>query len=201
MPPPDVTDPNPAPARTAYGDDYELALAIKRGDPDALEELYDRTSKRAFGLAYRILQDAAQAEDVVQEVFLTVWRQADRIDPSRGKLTSYLLTMVHHKAVDTLRASRAGVRETAFDPARLQAATSDVADRVIQSLGADAVREALTSLPDDQRAPVEMAFFQGFTHIEISEKLKIPLGTVKSRLRLAMDKLRVALGVTQIDQV
>lgn len=176
-------------------------MAIKRGDPHALEDLYERTCRRAFGLAYRILQDGSRAEDIVQEVFLTVWRQAQRIDPSRGKLTSYVLTMVHHRAVDLLRSSRGGARETTFDSLRIQAGGGDVADRVLQALGAEAVRDALAILPDEQRAPVEMAFFQGFTHIEISERLRIPLGTVKSRLRLAMDKLRVALGGHGFDQV
>lgn len=196
-----MTDPNASHNRNEYGDDHDLALGIKRGDPDALEELYDRTSKRAFGLAFRILQDGAKAEDVVQEVFLTIWRNADRIDPNRGKISSYLMTMIHHKAIDSLRSKRSGIRETTLDLLQHQSQATDVADRVLQSLGRDAVRSALTSLPDDQRTPVEMAFFQGFTHVEISEKLSIPLGTVKSRLRLAMDKLRTALGVTQIDQV
>lgn len=196
-----MTDPNPAPARTSYGDDHDLAHALKRGDPDALEELYDRTSKRAFGLAYRILQDSAGAEDVVQEVFLTVWRQANRLDPARGRITSYLLTLVHHKAVDALRSARRGARETTLETVQLRSSEHDVADNVVRSIGRDAVREALTSLPDDQRVPVEMAFFQGLTHVEISQRLAVPLGTVKSRLRLAMDKLRHALGVTQIDQV
>lgn len=196
-----LNDPNASDNRNEYGDDYDLAVAIRRGEPDALEELYNRTSKRAFGLAYRILQDGAKAEDVIQEVFLTVWRNADRIDPSRGKISSYLMTMVHHKAIDLLRSDRSGIRETTLDLLQHQSSGGDVADRVLQSLGRDAVREALTSLPDDQRTPVEMAFFQGFTHVEISEKLSIPLGTVKSRLRLAMERLRTALGVTQIDQV
>lgn len=196
-----LTDPPSPGIRNEYGDDYDLAIGIKRGEPGALEELYERTAKRAFGLAYRILQDGARAEDVVQEVFLTVWRNADRIDPERGKISSYLMTMVHHKAIDALRSDRGGVRETDLNLLRHHSGGTDVAERVVQSLGHDAVRNALTSLPDDQRTPVEMAFFQGFTHVEIAEKLSIPLGTVKSRLRLAMDKLRTALGVTQIDQV
>lgn len=161
-----------------------------------MELLYDRLAGRAFGLAYRILRDSHSAEDVVQEAFLCLWRDAHRLSSDRGSVTSLLMTMVHHKAVDLLRARRG----RAADPLPLdtdglaQQSTADVIEAVTNSLGRDAVRQALGSLPDEQRRPMLMAYFEGLTHVEIAEALGIPLGTVKSRLRLGLEKMRTALG-------
>ena len=159
-----------------------------------MEVLYDRYSRQAFGLAYKILGDGPSAEDVVQEAFFAVWRQAEKLDAARGKLKSFVLTLVHHKAIDVLR-TRNGLasRQIAIDPAELQKAGPDFTDRVAAALDGEKVREALAVLPEDQREAVNMAYYQGLTHSEISERLGVPLGTVKSRLRLALDKMRVAL--------
>jgi RNA polymerase sigma-70 factor (ECF subfamily) len=162
-----------------------------------MEVLYDRLGRQAFGLAYRILGDGGAAEDAVQEAFLTVWRQSDRVDPARGKLTSFVLTVVHHKAIDALRARKGQVsRQVSLDPALIEKAGPDVTERALLSLDRDAINQALQDLPDEQRQPVVLAYFEGMTHVEISEKLSVPLGTVKSRMRLALDKLRLALGAT-----
>jgi RNA polymerase sigma-70 factor (ECF subfamily) len=159
-----------------------------------MEVLYDRLGRQAFGLAYRILGDGPAAEDVVQEAFLTVWRQADRIDAARGKLSSFVLTVVHHKAIDTLRVKRGQVaRQVPTDVADIEKAGADVSERVIQSLNHDEVRAALAAVPNDQRRAIEMAYYEGLTHLEIAEALGLPLGTVKSRLRLGLDKMRSAL--------
>jgi RNA polymerase sigma-70 factor (ECF subfamily) len=160
-----------------------------------MEVLYDRFSRQAFGLAYRILGDGPSAEDVVQDAFLSVWRQSERIDAARGKLQSYVLTLVHHRAIDVLR-SRKGMlaRQLPDDPAEIEKDAPDFTDRVLTAIEGEAVRRALTELPDDQRQCVEMAYYQGLTHVEIAEALNLPLGTVKSRLRLALEKLRGALG-------
>ena len=189
------TDLNARPERTTDGDDHELALGIRSGDPDALEEFYDRTSKQAFGLAYRILRNGASAEDAVQEAYLMVWRQGSKLDPTRGSLKSLLMTVVHRRAIDTLRSERGQRAAVASQDLDYLVGTSpDPAEGVALTMDREEVRTALGSLPADQRSPVELAFFKGLTHVEISEKLGVPLGTVKSRLRLAMDKLRIALG-------
>ena len=163
-----------------------------------MEVLYDRLGRQAFGLAYRILGDGPSAEDVVQEAFLTLWRQADRVDSARGKLSSFVLTIVHHKAIDALRAKRGLIaRQLSIEVGDIENPGSDVAERVLASLSGDEVRNALATVPDDQRRAIEMAYFEGLTHVEIAEALSLPLGTVKSRLRLGLDKMRTALRVGQ----
>ncbi len=159
-----------------------------------MEALYDLLSRRAFGLAYRMLGDSQSAEDVVQESFLSIWRAAERIDLSRGRLQSYVLTVVHRRAIDVLR-SRKGAQSSALpEDLPLADERADVEGTVAKALDGDTVRGALDGLPDEQRQVVEMAYFQGLTHVEISEGLGLPLGTVKSRLRLALDKMRVSLS-------
>lgn len=158
-----------------------------------MEALYDGLSRQAFGLAYRMLGDTQSAEDVVQEAFLSIWRAAARIDAKRGKLQSYVLTVVHRRAIDALRA-RKGLAQPTHDPPDIKDERADVAATVEMVLDAQAVRAALGGLPEEQKAVVEMAYYQGLTHVEIAEKTNLPLGTVKSRLRLALDKIRVALA-------
>ncbi len=174
----------------------DLLDRIRQRDRPAVAELYDLLGARAYGLAYRIVGERAAAEDAVQEAFLTVWRQADRVDAARGRLSAYLMTIVHHKAIDIARA-RAGrvARQLPLDPELAVAASDDVAGEVIAAADADAVRRSLSSLPDVQRRVVEMAYLEGLTHVEIAGALDTPLGTVKSRLRLAIEKLRATLGV------
>lgn len=158
-----------------------------------MEALYDGLSRQAFGLAYRMLGDTHAAEDVVQEAFLSIWRAAERVDTTRGKLQSYVLTVVHRRAIDALR-TRKGLAQPTDDPPDIKDERADVAARVEMVLDAEAVRAALGGLPEEQKAVVEMAYYQGLTHVEIAEKTNLPLGTVKSRLRLALDKIRVALA-------
>ena len=161
-----------------------------------MEVLYDRLSRRAFGLAYRIVGDGPAAEDVVQEAFLAVWRSAERIDAARGNLRSYVLTIVHRRAIDVLR-SRSGLSERQLpeSAAELLPREGDFTEAVASSVDGAVVRGALEDLPEDQRQVIEMAYYQGLTHIEISERLGLPLGTVKSRMRLALQKMRGSLGV------
>jgi len=159
-----------------------------------MERIYDQFGRQAFGLAYRIMGDGPSAEDVVQEAFLTLWRQADRIDPARGKLSSFLMTMVHHKAIDAVRSKQGRTaRQLSIDVADVEKHGTDVAERVAQSLSREEVRKALATIPDEQRRPIEMAYFEGLTHVEIAESLSLPLGTVKSRVRLGLQKLRAVL--------
>jgi RNA polymerase sigma-70 factor (ECF subfamily) len=175
---------------------------LRRREPRAIEVLYDRLGRQAFGLAYRILGDGQSAEDVVQEAFLTLWRNAERIDRARGKLNSFLLTIVHHKAIDSLRAKRGQtVRQTSIEIAEIEKTGTDVADRVLLTLDRDEVRKALSAVPDDQRRAIEMAYYQGLTHVEIAEALNLPLGTVKSRLRLGLEKMRASLKPGTADEL
>jgi RNA polymerase sigma-70 factor (ECF subfamily) len=160
-----------------------------------MEALYDRLSRQAFGLAYRILGDAPAAEDAVQEAFLTVWRQSERVDAARGKLTSFVLTIVHHRAIDALRSRKGQMsKQVSLDPELVEKAGPDVTERALLALDRDAVRDAVAQLPDDQRQTVMMAYFEGKTHVEISDELGVPLGTVKSRMRLALEKMRTAFA-------
>ena len=169
--------------RTTGREDENLAEGIRRRDPRAMEALYDRHSRQAFGLAYRILGDGPSAEDALQEAFLTVWRQADRIDSARGKLSSYLMTVVHHKAVDLLRSRRGqAVRHLPLDPNVVGQEETDMVEGLAHSSRRDAIQRALSSLPPEQREPILLAYFHGLTHIEIADKVAVPLGTVKSRL-------------------
>ena len=160
-----------------------------------MEALYDRYSRQAFGLAYRILGDGPSAEDALQEAFLTVWRQADRIDSTRGRLSSYLMTVVHHKAVDLVRSRRGqAVRHLPLDPSVVGQEESDMVEGLAHASRREAVQRALSSLPPEQLEPIGLAYFEGLTHVEIAERLALPLGTVKSRLRLGLEKMRSALG-------
>lgn len=163
-----------------------------------MEALYDSLSRQAFGLAYRILGDGPAAEDVVQEAFLSVWRQAERLDPRRGKLSSFVLTVVHHKAIDALRTRRGQTaRQITVDPANIEKPAPDVSESVLRSLDREAVQGALATLPEEQRRPILMAYFEGLTHVEIAAALSIPLGTVKSRLRLGLEKMQSSLGASE----
>ncbi len=148
----------------------------------------------AYGLAIRILGDGQDAEDAVQDAFLAVWRQADRLDPAKGRLSAYLLTVVHHRAVSLLRRRRtdgAPVDTEAYDQATPRA--DETFDTVSAALTRDAIQQGLTSLPPEQRETIELAYFGGRTHQEIGADLRVPLGTVKGRLRLGLEKLRARL--------
>jgi RNA polymerase sigma-70 factor (ECF subfamily) len=163
-----------------------LIRRLTRGDHKALGEFYDLYAGLVNGLAIRILRDPAEAEDTVQEVFVQVWRQAARFDPSRGTPEAWLCTMARTRALDRLR-KRTSRRE---EPEQAQAGTSQ-APRNEEAL---AVRRALDELPQEQRRALELAYYEGLTQSEIAERLGEPLGTVKTRIRTAMIRLRGVLG-------
>lgn len=172
----------------------EVARLIRRRDARGVDELYRLAGRRAFGLAYRILGDAQLAEDAVQEGFLALWRQAERVDPEDGHVVALLLTIVRRRALDRVRARlpRAGgdglVEEADH---RATAALAAVED----GLTFERVRSSLLELAPEQRAAIEMAYFEGLTHREIAARTGAPLGTVKSRLRLGIERLRAAMGI------
>ena len=158
--------------------------------------MYDRYGGIAYGLALRIIGDAGGAEDAVQEAFVSLWKQAPRFDPDRGQVKSWLLTIVHHKAVDAVR-RRSGRPERplpdsadAFVGGAFVAAGARPDQLAEMALDAEAVREAMALVPEDQRRVIELAYFAGMTHVEIAEKTGAPLGTVKSRLRIGLEKMR-----------
>jgi RNA polymerase sigma-70 factor (ECF subfamily) len=172
-------------------DDASLLRAIQAGTQDAVGDLYDRYGGQAYGLAVRITGDATAAEDAVQEAFVSLWRQAPRFDPARGQVKSWLLTIVHHKAVDIVR-RRSGRPERSLPDTPDAFVDEDAGpeQRAEQMIDAEAVREAVRHVPEEQRRTIEMAYYRGMTHVEIAEETGVPLGTVKSRLRIGLEKMR-----------
>jgi RNA polymerase sigma-70 factor, ECF subfamily len=161
------------------------------GDREALAMLYDRYSSLAYGVAMRVLGDPARAEDAVQDAFINVWNRASTFDAARGSLRAWLLTTVRNRCIDYLRGR--GSRERREDELNPNAdyaqAPSDPWREVALSLERAAVRDAMSSLPAEQRQVVEMAYFGGYSHAEIADMTRVPLGTVKGRMRLALEKM------------
>jgi RNA polymerase sigma-70 factor (ECF subfamily) len=157
---------------------------------DWLAALYDTYHRQALGLAFGVLGDRAEAEDVVQEAFLVAWRARGLYDANRGSMKSWFLTLVRNRAIDALRARR--VRSTEpLDPEGPHAADDDPARTALANLDQAWLGAAMAQLPIDQRRVVALAYFGGLTHLEIAAQLEIPLGTVKSRIRLGLDRLRL----------
>ena len=171
--------------------DSDLALALAAGREDALAELYDRYGRLAYSVALRILNDSGRAEDAVQESFLKLWRNAGQFDPARGSLRGWLISTVRNRSIDYLRGRAAHERdERGLNPAIESAGpSSDPWREVSESLERSAVREAITHLPTEQRHAVELAYFGGYSGREIADMTRVPLGTVKGRMRLALEKL------------
>lgn len=158
---------------------------LQSGDPDALAQLYDAYAGVVAALAQRILRDAAETEEVVQEVFMQAWRQASRFDPRRGSPAAWLVTMSRSRALDRVR--RRAVRREVSEGTPPAPSPAGLEEPL-------AVRAALTILTPEQREALEMAFYDGLTHVEIAQRLGQPLGTVKTRIRTAMLRLREALS-------
>lgn len=176
--------------------DEDLMVLVGRRDADAFEVVYDRHADRAFSLAYRMLGVRAAAEEVVQDAFLALWRSGEKYRPDRASVRTWLLGIVHHRAVDALR--RTTIRRPAAPAgealAELQAAEELTDVEAARREEARMLRQALTALPPDQCRVIEMAYYGGFTHTEIADMLGIPLGTVKGRMRLALEKMHTRLG-------
>jgi RNA polymerase sigma-70 factor, ECF subfamily len=171
--------------------DTDVLRRLAAGDRDAVAELYDRHAARVLGLAYRIVRNSGDAEDVVQEVFSQAWRTARNYEPSRGSVAGWLLMMARSRAIDRLRArqSRPPV-DAAPDLDGLPSDTASMSDRVVANQQAANVRAAMLALPPEQKIALELAYFEGLTHSEIAERLQIPLGTAKTRIRAALASLR-----------
>jgi RNA polymerase sigma-70 factor (ECF subfamily) len=186
----------PDPDRALDSSPEQLLERVAEGDRDAFAQLYDQTAPRVLGLIKRLLKDHAQSEEVTQEVFLEIWQTATRFDRNKGGAASWMLTMAHRRAVDRVRASQSsrdrdtkiGIRDFATD-------YDSVTEQVEIRIEHERVERALGRLTELQRQAVTLAYYGGYTHSEVSTMLHVPIGTVKTRLRDGMIRLRDELGV------
>ena len=180
--------------------DEDLMQLMRRGDPRAFEAVYERHSGAAFSLAYRMVGRGNVAEDVVQEAFLSIWRSGARYERARGSVRTWVLGIVHHRAIDQLRRSSVHDKRRASDEGleeRLESGER-TDNEVARREEAASIRSAMTTLPADQSHVIELAYFGGFTHTEIAEILGAPVGTVKGRMRLGLEKLRNQLRMLEM---
>jgi RNA polymerase sigma-70 factor (ECF subfamily) len=185
----------PARARLQSLADEELMALVRQGDNQAFEVIFARHVDAAFSLAYRMCGRRSAAEDVVQEAFLSLWRTGTRYDQRRGSVRSWVLSVVHNRAIDSFRRSRVRTGRDVPDEGLAERMPADEhTDQEVERRDeAGQVRGALKDLPAEQRQVIELAYFGGFTHNQIAEMLELPPGTVKGRMRLALSKLRVSL--------
>lgn len=176
---------------------HESALMqqLARRDQSALEMLYDRYSRTVYSLVLRITRQAAVAEEIVQDVFLSLWRNAHRYEEPRGRLSAWLLTLARNRALDHLRGKHAKQqqREEELAPDSFVPAAPDLAETVDLNRRAEKVRALMSALPETHQRAIELAFFDGMTHSEIAEKMQQPLGTIKSWIRVGLLRLREGL--------
>ncbi len=174
--------------------DEEICDLLEHGSPEGIEALYDRYGRLGFSLALRILGDSGSAEDVVQEAFLAMWRRSSTYRPERGSLRTWVCSIVHHRAVDRFRGRSGRARQDLpIEAAPPEARLSDTWDQVAAELERQDIRTALEKLPGEQRQTIELAYFGGYSQTEISDLMRVPLGTVKGRTRMALRKLRGTL--------
>jgi RNA polymerase sigma-70 factor (ECF subfamily) len=174
----------------------DLLLRVARGDTPAFEALYDQMSNVVFGVITRVLRDPAQSEEVSQEVLVEVWRTATRFDPDKGSASTWILTMAHRRAIDRVRSAQASHdREEKVAHRDHMPAFDEVAEQVETRLEREQVRRCLATLTELQRESVTLAYYGGYTYREVGELLEVPLGTVKTRLRDGLIRLRDCMGV------
>jgi len=177
--------------------DEDLMPLLAEKDPEAFEVFYDRHGGAAFSLAYRIVGDRTSAEDVTQEAFLSIWRSGARYDRARGSVRAWTLGIVRNRAIDALRRQSGNAPKLTFDDdaALEQRPSPDMTDeQALERETARTVRGALGELPSEQSKVIQLAYFGGFSHSEIAEMLSMPLGTVKGRMRLGIEKIRTQLA-------
>ena len=185
--------------------DEALINAIAGGAVWAMEPLYQRYSRILYSLAYRMVADHQVAEDLLQDAFLAVWRRATSYSPQSGAVRSWLVSIVHHRTIDYLRGvrRRSALKEATWEEVELdeRVAFPDVWEEAWRSVQSSQVRAALMNIPTEQRMVIELAYFQGWTHTEISQGCQIPLGTVKARMRLGLQHLKKALEKMGVNEV
>ena len=179
--------------------DAQLVTRIARYDEVALAEIYRRHGGAVYGLARRVLQNGTEAEDVAQEVFLRLWNQPERFDSSRGTLRSYLLAQSHARAVDTIRSLNAARRRELTDAQRTARSGYDLQHEAWDLMLSEEMVRALSELPEDERRAIELAYFQGHTYVEVAALLNEPEGTIKSRIRNGMRRMRGELARSGIE--
>ena len=184
--------------------DEALLNAIANGAVWAMESLYQRYSRILYSLAYRLVADHQVAEDLLQDAFLAIWRRSTSYSPQTGAARSWLISILHHRAIDHLRRvrRRSTLQDAPLEELELDETTAfpDVWEDVWRSVKSSQVRAALMKIPAEQRLVIELAYFQGWTHTEIAEGVQIPLGTVKARLRLGLIHLKHALEQVGMDE-
>ncbi|MFR0636949.1 ECF RNA polymerase sigma factor SigK [Glutamicibacter soli] len=174
----------------------ELLRRIAGGDERAFEQFYDCLAPRVYGLVRRLLRDEAQSEEILQEVFVQAWQHAARFDPARGSAAGWLLTLAHRRTVDRIRSSQASrERDLRMGLQEIGTEYNDVEENAILHDESRRIVQALKRLSEAQRAAIELAYFGGYTHHEVADLLKIPVGTAKTRIRDGMIKLRDLMGV------
>jgi RNA polymerase sigma-70 factor (ECF subfamily) len=177
--------------------DEELMPLVGRRAPEAFEVLYDRHGGAAFSLAYRMVGNRAVAEEVTQEAFISVWRSGARFDPTRGSVRSWLLSIVRNRGIDFLRSRAGRAPKLDLDDASVldqRPAAERTEEEALRRETAGEIRGALGKLPGEQSKVIELAYFGGFSHSEIAEMLGLPMGTVKGRMRLGLEKIRGELA-------
>ncbi len=175
----------------------ELLMRVGQGDERAFEKVYDRMAGLVLGVARRVIRNPAQAEEVTQEVMVEIWRTATRFDPERGSASAWVLTLAHRRAVDRVRSAQAATaREQRAALAAGPGPYDEVAEAVITESEHAEVRKALDSLSAVQREAIQLAYYRGYTQQQVADELGVPLGTVKTRLRDGLLKLRDVMGVT-----
>jgi RNA polymerase sigma-70 factor (ECF subfamily) len=173
--------------------DEELMPLVGRKDPEAFEVLFDRHGGAAYSLAYRIVGDRAAAEEVTQEAFISVWRSGARFDAARGSVRSWLLSVVRNRAIDFLRSRAGKAPKLTFDDDSVleqRPARERTEEEALQRETSAELQGALGKLPGEQSKVIELAYFGGFSHSEIAQMLNLPMGTVKGRMRLGLEKIR-----------
>jgi len=182
------------PATTVLEIEAGLLASVASGDQTAFGELYDRMQPRVLGLAIRILRDVGHAEEVAQEVFLEVWQCASNYDGSKGSATGWILRKTHSRSVDRVRSAQARkVREARIGLRDLHEPSDDITETISLRIDSKRVERALSALPEAQRQAVALAHLSGYSHSEVSEILKVPVGTVKTRIRAGIGRLRMEL--------
>ncbi|MPY99390.1 MAG: sigma-70 family RNA polymerase sigma factor [Actinophytocola sp.] len=177
---------------------HDLMSRVARGDEQAFAELYDLLAERVYGLVLRVMRDPAQSEEVTQEVFVDLWRTASRFQAERGSVTSWAMTIAHRRAVDRVRSAQSTVdRETRMAAGQQDTPFDSVADEVTNRFEQRQVRQCLDTLTELQRESVGLAYYQGYTYGEVATLLDTPLGTIKTRLRDGLIRLRDCLGVSR----
>jgi RNA polymerase sigma-70 factor, ECF subfamily len=183
------------PAERADADLDTLLTHVAKGDQAAFEALYDRLGSSVYGLVRRVLRNPSQAEEVAQEVLLEVWRAASRFDPARGSAATWVLTIAHRRAIDRVRAEEAATAREQRT-AEVPAATDEVAETVEASMDAERLRRCLAGLTELQRESITLAYYGGYSYAQVAALLDTALGTIKTRIRDGLTRLRACLGVS-----